>query len=1285
MPIQVGGVKFTISVGVGGSTRKVQALGTSLNRLRGEINLIRSGFAYLQRILGSSANAYLAMKKQLDDIRTTLVSLNKGLNTNTRAVNDVAKATNTLANAQTQIATRTQRTYDRVRVLSQRLRRLKKDTVEAKEATDAFGAGLQTFVGARVIRYLVDFLKSSTLLAGRVQNLDTIMRTVGSTANLTGGEIKFVEGRMKQLGITTQAARIIITKFAQNNLEMAKSLRIARIAQDAAVVAGTNSSIAAEKITIAIQRLDTRLLRNQGILINLRNEYKRFALATGRAENSLTAAEKQQITMNAVLREGAALAGAYESALQDVFKQYTSLDRKIEEATVSFGSNFIPVFQVLVNLTDVLTTQFAAASKSSLLFNEAVGAVTGGIIGAGLAGAIGLLVVGIGTLVTLLGTAAAPLLALGAVIGGLAGYVSSYTAALVNMRKARDADIEQMAFQSVRIQKLSKDLEDLNGVTNKTAQVELEQAAIRREILELLTQEERVVAANTASYEEFLVVVSKFARLGSEIGAGVDKQLVELKNRETAVRLTLDAMSVDIEESLKQSKVVFDEYRTQFHQTQFIEARTRDFMRADAQHFLELLKDIQVAQDQIVANMRSQRLQELEALEKLSETAVQLAGDVLGKLENRELKRMTGENVKEFYRLVGVVKDLSGSYLTYAQIQQQLADRDEEAKAKLLPLIEEKRAFIAELEKEEEVTSELIEAKDALQEQEEKLRQALAANAGAAEDAMNRTQTIIDAMLQANELLRERVDSAQLELTASLEKLSMLQSGLAEEAVDAYQKMRIESREATVSINAQRDAIQGIIASIKQQQEVLDTNTAKDPEGVRNNIEQLQERLRLARELLGISIELAKVNSQTTFESFLSEMGASQEAYESLLQSRLDASERARMIEEGATEDIADLLMERAELERKASDEIKQQVEARRIMQARMVEIDKETTEAIKNGVDTRNLTDELYRVDDAYERSGRIIRELQEKLKDDLIANEKDIFEAKQEFNEKAVEEAKKAAKAISDEQRKTFEEAARNVEKAAGDLQKQLSTIQQQKQRTADFLIGKRFDIFGERFGGEKELTDIFRDFSGAVGGAGDADQLKVLEQFFVANVQKLQQDRFRRGDAQGAMAIGQVANGLLQNLQADIQRRQVEIQRRDAEFELAKKRFDQAQKQALLDVERLKVEGQLKDSMAKLVAFLQNNPGLPGGNGVAAVNPFQFGIGDAFAGALRGAGAVARKFGDLGTEVENMAAGFAEDLSEQEGAIGAAAKGIGSILKKREREKTRLDNFLGSLGLK
>lgn len=192
------------------------------------------------------------------------------------------------------------------------------------------------------------FIKETADVAARTEVLDVIVKQVGKTAGYSATEIqKYVDG-VKKMGITTQAADQVITKFIQRNLDLSKSAQLARVAQDAAVIGGTNSSAALEGIVHGITTQQIEVLRTYGIVINIEQELKKQAVSMQKSASALTQSEKQQAILNAVLTEGAKISGTYEASMGAVGKQIQSLPRYIEEAKNILGNEFLPILSELV-------------------------------------------------------------------------------------------------------------------------------------------------------------------------------------------------------------------------------------------------------------------------------------------------------------------------------------------------------------------------------------------------------------------------------------------------------------------------------------------------------------------------------------------------------------------------------------------------------------------------------------------------------------------------------------------------------------------------------------------------------------------------------------------------------------------------------------------------------------------------------------------------------------------------------------------------------------------------
>ena len=394
------------------------------------------------------------------------------------------------------------------------------------------------------------FSAEAAILAARVENLGTVLRNLGTISGNSLGQLNLYEEQVKRLGITTQATRQVLSLLAANQQDLAQSTSIARIAQDAAAIAGINSSEAAERLVIAVERLDTRLLRSLGIVVNLRQVYAKFANETGRAAETLSAAEKQQLLYNAVVERGAAIQGTYEASLKDAFKQFTSLDRITQEARKEYGERFVPVFELYVKglaegVTKLreLNVEYGAGAAAFQAYATAGGAALLATIGL----SRGLAILGAAG-----GKAATAVGGLRVAVGGLLFHpvtiaVGALAAAFVFFSaKAREASLAQKALseslragaqRGVELQSALKTVQEFGNVTHKTAEQQQEFDRSLRVVSGFLPE----YSARLRAAEKDMVQYNKILReAGVSIGV-INKRSEELA-RDHADRLGKDLL-----------------------------------------------------------------------------------------------------------------------------------------------------------------------------------------------------------------------------------------------------------------------------------------------------------------------------------------------------------------------------------------------------------------------------------------------------------------------------------------------------------------------------------------------------------------------------------------------------------------------------------------------------------------------------------------------------------------------------------------------------------------------
>src|SRR5690606_21293348 len=152
-------------------------------------------------------------------------------------------------------------------------------------------------------------------LAARVETLQGVLENVGRNAGYVSDQLRQLVQDVETLGITTRAAQTILTRMVQAELDLGKATEPARVATDAAVIGHVNSSEALERLLHGIVTLQPEILRTVGVTVSLEQEYQKFTAQTGRTAESLSQQEKQQIALNAVLREGQKIQGTYVEAM----------------------------------------------------------------------------------------------------------------------------------------------------------------------------------------------------------------------------------------------------------------------------------------------------------------------------------------------------------------------------------------------------------------------------------------------------------------------------------------------------------------------------------------------------------------------------------------------------------------------------------------------------------------------------------------------------------------------------------------------------------------------------------------------------------------------------------------------------------------------------------------------------------------------------------------------------------------------------------------------------------
>lgn len=236
--------------------------------------------------------------------------------------------------------------------------------------------GLATLATAALKKSL-DFGKESVLLAARVDTLGAVTEVMGNTAGYTASEVDKLEKSIQEQGITTEASRQALAQMMRAEIDLAKATDLARLAQDAAVISGDNSSQAFEQLTQIIGTGNTVMARRMGLLVDFEGAYKRLADQLGKSTDDLTELEKVQARTSEVMEQGRTIAGSYSAAMETGGKKLSSYTRHLDELKLALGAGFQDAFtggiDVLTEFTDALGGAISAE-------NQIKDAVKGGYI-----------------------------------------------------------------------------------------------------------------------------------------------------------------------------------------------------------------------------------------------------------------------------------------------------------------------------------------------------------------------------------------------------------------------------------------------------------------------------------------------------------------------------------------------------------------------------------------------------------------------------------------------------------------------------------------------------------------------------------------------------------------------------------------------------------------------------------------------------------------------------------------------------------------------------------------
>lgn len=287
---------------------------------------------------------------------------------------DVNKANASIKSVNAGLSSMEQTAARTARTASQGIDGITVSMAKGAAAGAVMASALETALG-----WVKEMTVETAKYAARTEVLGVVTRQLAAVNDLNVGAVESQVKAVQKLGITTQEAHTVVQKMIFAQLDLSKATELARVAQNAAVIAGVDSSEASENIILGITTGQTRLLHNMGIQVSLDQTVQAEARRVG---HELSEQEKRAAMLNRVLQEGAKIDGTYEAAMGSVGKQMTSLNRYFKEAKDAVGQEFLPEMRnVVPALKDAANWIKANASAIGDLTKSLVG--LGFVLGAG--------------------------------------------------------------------------------------------------------------------------------------------------------------------------------------------------------------------------------------------------------------------------------------------------------------------------------------------------------------------------------------------------------------------------------------------------------------------------------------------------------------------------------------------------------------------------------------------------------------------------------------------------------------------------------------------------------------------------------------------------------------------------------------------------------------------------------------------------------------------------------------------------------------------------------------
>lgn len=209
--------------------------------------------------------------------------------------------------------------------------------------------------------------------ASKVQAMGASLDALAKANHVSTESVNASVESLVRMGQSTEDAQALVANLVREHISLAKATDLGRIAQNASVVTGKSVASTETAITKAIATGNASALKRAGIMIDSKTALDNYAASIGKTTAELTPAEKSQAVLNAVIKAGGPIAGAWAAQLKTPAGAIRALKHEADELTISVGTVLVkaltPAFAGLVKLGEAVSADLAPGGRLAPIVN----------------------------------------------------------------------------------------------------------------------------------------------------------------------------------------------------------------------------------------------------------------------------------------------------------------------------------------------------------------------------------------------------------------------------------------------------------------------------------------------------------------------------------------------------------------------------------------------------------------------------------------------------------------------------------------------------------------------------------------------------------------------------------------------------------------------------------------------------------------------------------------------------------------------------------------------------